>query len=60
MTADALERFVRKGQAAQRAVDALLEPRRWLVWSMSKRCWWGPDSLGYTNDVREAGRYTDR
>lgn len=36
-----------------------MSARRWLVWSCSKRCWWGPDSCGYAHDVREAGRYSD-
>lgn len=42
-----------RGQAEQ------FEPRRWLIWSMSKRCWWRAQECGYTDDVREAGRYTD-
>lgn len=36
-----------------------MSARRWLVWSCSKRLWWRAQECGYTDDVGEAGRYTD-
>jgi hypothetical protein len=29
----------------------------WLVWSLEHAAWWKPASLGYTSDIKEAGRY---
>lgn len=30
----------------------------YLVWSNQHRCWWRPDSKGYTLHVQSAGRYS--
>ena len=30
----------------------------WMVWSIEQSAWWGPNSAGYTKDVRQAGLYT--
>lgn len=29
----------------------------YLLWSMRKNAWYGPDCAGYTNDIARAGRY---
>lgn len=29
-----------------------------VIWSYEHNGWWKPDSWGYTNDLRRAGRYT--
>jgi hypothetical protein len=33
--------------------------RKWLVFNVRRRVWWGDGECGYTDDVREAGQYTD-
>lgn len=33
--------------------------RRWLLRCMRRGWWWRANSAGYTEDVKEAGRYTD-
>lgn len=33
-------------------------PDLWVIWSHEHRAWWGPKQRGYTEDLREAGRYT--
>lgn len=30
----------------------------YLIWSNEHRCWWGPDSCGYTTNIERAGRYS--
>lgn len=30
----------------------------YLIWSNEHRAWWRPASLGYTTNIRGAGRYT--
>ena len=30
----------------------------YLIWTHEHGMWWKPDSLGYTDKVEEAGRYT--
>jgi hypothetical protein len=30
----------------------------YLVWSNEHRCWWNPNSSGYTRQVARAGRYS--
>lgn len=32
--------------------------RHWLVWSNEHGAFWRPDSMGYTSDIKQAGRYT--
>lgn len=29
-----------------------------LLWSNKHSLWWSPDARGYTNDINEAGRYS--
>ena len=29
----------------------------WLIWSDEHRAWWKPNENGYTENIREAGRY---
>jgi len=41
-----------------------MENDRYLIESMEHqfgdyRCWWGPNSCGYTQNLYEAGRYTE-
>ena len=31
---------------------------KYLVWSNEHRCWWRPNSAGYTLHVKSAGRYS--
>lgn len=31
----------------------------YLLWSNKCSMWWKPNSWGYTDDVREAGRYSE-
>jgi hypothetical protein len=31
---------------------------QYLIWSNEHRCWWAPDSQGYTQSIDRAGRYT--
>jgi len=30
----------------------------YLIWSIEHGAWWGPNHRGYTQDVRQAGRYS--
>lgn len=30
---------------------------KYVIWSHEHRAWWRPDHLGYTTELREAGRY---
>ena len=30
----------------------------WLVWSYEHRAWWKPGDMGYTTDIKQAGRFT--
>jgi len=30
----------------------------YLIWSIEHTAWWGPNHLGYTQQLHEAGRYT--
>ena len=30
----------------------------WLIWSFEHNAWWGKNWLGYTENIKEAGRYT--
>ncbi len=30
----------------------------WMIWSNEHGAWWMPEYMGYTHDVRCAGRYT--
>lgn len=34
------------------------EPKRWLIWSLKHNLWWVEKSLGYTTELKFAGRYT--
>jgi len=36
----------------------MAERAQWLIWSEGHRAWWKPGRSGYTNSIREAGRYT--
>ena len=31
---------------------------KWLIWSVEHRCWWKPNSFGYTANREDAGRYS--
>ena len=33
--------------------------RRWMVLSLTRNVWWRAGEAGYTENVNEAGRYTD-
>jgi len=52
-----------KGKAAQAVFDALTAPPQFLILyrgqnGAGEALWWRPKRSGYTNDVAEAGRYT--
>ena len=36
------------------------ELRDHLVWSGERKMWWGPNELGYTDELQRAGWYTAR
>lgn len=56
---DVVQDFVRRGQAAQSAVDRVLgEKRCWLIVSWEHNAFWRPAERGYTKRVEEAGRYS--
>lgn len=38
---------------------AALRARRWLIYNLRRKVWWRDQQAGYTEDVEEAGRYTD-
>lgn len=59
MTDDRLNEFVRRGQAAQAAVDDILRTsdRVFVIWSIEHDAWWRPGRCGYTRNLRDAGRY---
>lgn len=31
---------------------------KYVLWSFEHHAWWGPDFVGYTEDLRQAGRYS--
>lgn len=31
---------------------------RWLIWSLEHNGWWKPNNCGYTQSIKEAGRYS--
>lgn len=33
--------------------------REWAIWSEEHKAWWRPDSCGYSQSIRNAGRYTE-
>jgi hypothetical protein len=33
--------------------------RAWAIWSEEHQAWWRPDSCGYSQSIRNAGRYTE-
>lgn len=35
-----------------------MSDEKYLVWSNEHRCWWRPNSAGYTLHVKSAGRYS--
>ena len=51
-----------RGFAAQREIDEPGEQipgLRYLLWDMERQMWWGPARRGYTDDMAEAGRYSE-
>lgn len=36
-----------------------MSSREWLIFCLRRKVWWAPRQAGYTEDVREAGRYSD-
>lgn len=52
-----------KGKAAQAVLDALTAPPQFLILyrgqnGAGEALWWRPKRSGYTNDISEAGRYS--
>ena len=31
---------------------------KWYIWSVEHTAWWAPNSMGYTQDQKRAGKYT--
>lgn len=60
-----IEKFVMAGQAAQAAVDKVIQSHnetsalgKWLVWSNEHLRWWKPNRLGYCERRADAGLYS--
>lgn len=36
-----------------------MRARRWMVYCLRRQIWWRPEQAGYTEEMAEAGKYTD-
>lgn len=36
-----------------------MSARRWMVYCLRRKIWWRPNQAGYTEELAEAGRYSD-